>query len=488
MMSSVAQWLTEYESVISALAALAALAGVTYGVTRLALSPWLARRSVGGETGTGTLIPDNGSLYVHGDSVPDADAAPHHQIDIEDDHVSVAILGFEALSSNEDDRYIAAGIASEIIALITPVSDLRVSARTTIYDWQAGAVPARKAAEQINAKFALTGSLRIQGKRMRVIANLTEPKSDAHVWTGTFDKEIEDLFEVQYDIAHSIVGAILGEVRLAESELADKLPVHQLDAWGLLHKAYYFWLSNFSVENVYKATEYLRKAIALDPDYVAPKAALAMLLSQLTTNRVCEDHEAALAEIAALADEAYLLAPNDANVLESLGVAWQNIGEGKRAVKAFRRALEITPLNLICRGYLAMTRAFIGGEPGAIEAKLILTENFSIAPQHPSGPWWYWFLAIAEQSLGQYEASREHCEKSLMAQQGWVHTYYFLANALCELGDVEEAKLQLKVAGKLNPLYSLDIYVDNLRLISGSEELARPFYCGFTKAGLLEPV
>jgi adenylate cyclase len=487
MISSVAQWLAEYEAVFSAMAALVALAGVSYGVTRLVLSPIMARRANADTMQTGALLPSTGLSSPHDNTAQVAGTKPPpHQFDLQDDHVSVAILGFEALSSNEDDKYIAAGIASEIIALITPVSDLRVSARATIYDWQAEAVPARQAAAQINAKFALTGSLRIQGKRMRVIANLTELNSDAHVWTGTFNKEIDDLFEVQYDIAHSIVGAILGEVRLTESQLADKLPVHQLDSWGLLQKAYYFWLSNFSVENVLKAIDYLRKAIAIDPDYVAPKAALAMLLSQLTTSRVCEDHEAALAEIAALADQAYQLAPNDANVLESLGVAWQNIGDGKRAEKAFRRALELTPLNLICRGYLAMTRAFVGGAPGAAEAKRILTENFTIAPQHPSGPWWHWFLAIAEQSQGHYQASREHCEKSLMAQQGWVHTYYFLANALCELGELHEAQLQLEVAGKLNPLYNLDVYVDNLRLIAGSDELAKQFYSGFAKAGLLQ--
>jgi adenylate cyclase len=486
MLSSITQWLAENESVFSALAAMAALLGVTFGVASLALSPWRARRNAAREGAVAALTPQTPGQSSEPAPGLNAElpARPKHQADLDDDHVSVAVLSFDVLSRNEDDKYIAAGIASEIIALITPVSDLRVSARSTIYGWEANEVSARQAVEEINAKFALTGSLRIEGKRMRVIANLTEPRSDSHVWTGTYDKQIEDLFEVQYQIARSIVGAILGEVRLAECELADKLPEQQLDAWGLLQKAYYFWLANFTVKNVYTAINYLRKAIDLDPDYAAPKAALAMLLSQLTTSRVCEDHDAALAEIAAVADDAYHLAPNDANVLESLGVAWQNIGEGRRALNAFRRALELAPLNLICRGYLAMTLSFIGGQQGAAEARLILTENFSIAPRHPSGPWWHWFLAVAEQALGQYETSRIHCEQSLMGQQNWVHSYYFLANALCELGHIEEAQTQLSLAKKVNPAYSIDEYVSNLRLISGSDELAKPFYSGFVKAGL----
>jgi adenylate cyclase len=487
MLGSITQWLAENEAVFSALAALVGLVGVTYGVVRLVLSPLLSRKNTANPEQVSALLPGGygSSVQSASDLLAVNEIQPTHRLDINDDHISVAVLSFDVLSRNEDDRYIAAGIASEIIALITPVPDLRVSARSTIYGLEAGDVSARQAVEQINAKFALTGSLRIDGKRMRVIANLTEPRSDSLVWSGTYNKEIEDLFEVQYDIARCIVGAILGEVRLAESELAEKLPEQQLDAWGLLQKAYYFWLSHFTLENVYKAADCLRKAIELDPGYAAPKAALAMLLSQLTTNRVCADHEAAIEEIRVVADEAYHLAPNDANVLESLGVAWQNIGEGRRAINAFRLALELTPLNLICRGYLAMTQSFVGGRQGAIEAKLILTENFSIAPHHPSAPWWYWFLAIAEQSLGQYDASREHCEKSLLGQQDWVHSYYFLANALCELGKEEEAKIQIQIAGKVNPMYNVDLYVDNLRLISGSDELARPFYSGFVKAGLL---
>ena len=503
MLGSITQWLADNESVISALAALTALLGVTYGVVSLAISPWLERRRSAARAGevSARLAASAGhpiETDVSTASSAVSRTAPGQEVEqqsgitiqpaLKHDQASVAILSFDVLSRNEDDKYIAAGIASEIVALISPVSELRVSARSTIYGWETKEVSARQAVEEINARFALTGSLRIEGKRMRVIANLTEPRTDSHVWTCTYDKQIEDLFEVQYQIARSIVGAILGEVRLTECEFADKLPEQQLDAWGLLQKAYYFWLANFTVKNVFTATVYLRKAIALDPTYAAPKAALAMLLSQLTTSRVCEDQDATLAEIAAVAEDAYQLAPNDANVLESLGVAWQNIGEGKRALTAFRRSLQLAPLNLICRGYLAMTQSFIGGKQGATEARLILQENFSIAPQHPSGPWWHWFLAIAEQALGQYEASREQCEKSLMGQQSWVHSYYFLANALCELGDEQEAQNQLAVAAKVNPAYTVELYVSNLRLISGSDELARPFYSGFVKAGWVHDV
>jgi tetratricopeptide (TPR) repeat protein len=263
--------------------------------------------------------------------------------------------------------------------------------------------------------------------------------------------------------------------------LATRKPDYQLDAWGLLQKAYYFWLSEFTVENVVKATDCLRKAISIEPDYAAARASLGMLLSQLTTSRVCEDYDAVFAEAKQAAEEAFRLRPNDADVLESVGVAFQNTGQGKRAVKVLRRAVEIAPLNLISRGYLAMTLAFTGGAEGATEAKTLLKENFRIAPHHPSAAWWHFFMAVADQAVGDYESSLIHCEKSLQGQHAWVHTYFFLANALCETGDPDEARHYLAAAGEVNPAYSLELYVENLVLISGSESLAKAFCNGLNR-------
>lgn len=487
---SMYQWLTTNEALFSALAALVALVGVSFGVIHYVLQPVFARlkktESLHATQAAGMPVGQEASRRTVGPDTPQPDAyqlssSDKVPLDIVDDHVSLAVLSFDALSANEDDKYIAAGIASEIIALVTPVADIRVSARATTYNWQSDNVDARVAANQINARFALTGNVRISGTDIRVIATLTDQQTDSHIWTESYRKQLDDLFQVQYDIARSIVGAILGEVRLRESTLAVKKQEHQLDAWGLLQKAYYFWLSGFSLEHAVKAIEYLRKAIDIDPDYAAAKAALAMLLSQLTTSRACEDYDAVFNEAKQVADEAYRLRPSDADVLESVGVVFQNTGQGERAVRILRRAVEITPLNLISRGYLAMSLAFTGGEAGAIEARSLLSENLRIAPGHPSAPWWHWFVAIADQVLGDFESSRANCEKSLQGQQAWVHTYFFLANALGELGDFTEARKCIATANEVNPACDEDAYRANLVLVAGSEELAKAFHAGLDK-------
>ena len=318
-----------------------------------------------------------------------------------------------------------------------------------------------------------------------MIARLTDVYSYAEVWTQTYDRELEDLFAVQHNIAQSIVGAMLAEVKLAETLLANKEPVHQLDAWGLVQKAYHFWLTTFTVEAIFQATEYLRRALEIDPGYAAARSALAMLLAQQMTARICEDYDAVAQEAATMIAEAYRLAPNDIDVLENAGVVWQNLGQSDRSVRALRHGIELAPLNLISRGYLALVLAFTRGEKGAREAQELIAENFAIAPKHPSAAYWHWFDAVAAQALGRYEESIALCEKSLQGQPGWIHNYFLMANAYCFQGDVEKAREALANAAQINPMLTPQLHLENVDRITGSPALSEAFVGGLLRKNLV---
>ena len=480
MLDNIAQWLETHEALFSSVTALIALIGVGYGVVRAVLSssrvPGAVARKVAGIAAAG---PASTAVSTT------APAGPRRHLSIHDDHVSLVVLRFEALSKNEDDQFLASGIASEIIALLAPVADIRVSSRNSSFHWGSDEAAVHQAAEQFNASFALAGSLMRSGDRIRIIARLIDTRADADIWTQSYDRKLEDLLEVQHEIARSIVGATLGQVRLTETLVARKTPDEYLDAWGLLQKAYHFWLANFSIEGMMQATACLRRAIEIAPEYAAPRAALAMLQAQQLTTRICSDYDAVAAEAAAMIDTAYRLAPNDIDVLENAGVVWQNLGESERAIAALRHAIELAPLNLISRGYLAMTLAFTRGAAGACEAKQLLEENFAIAPKHPSVPYWCFFLALAEQCLGNYAASVDLCARSLRGQPGWVHNHYMLANAHCILGDLVAARRDLAAAAAGNPYLNATLFVDNVSRITRSAILSAPFVRGLLESGLI---
>jgi TolB-like protein/Tfp pilus assembly protein PilF len=467
----IVNWLAEHEAALSALAALIGLIGVSYGIIHFAYSHVIRKNRDEKTPAT--------------ESAPALTATPT-RTSLHDDHVSLAVLRFETLSRNEDDEFMASGIASEIIALVTPVKDIRVSSRLTTFGWGSDAAAIKTAGEQINADFALSGSLQHAGDRIKVIASLTDIESDSEVWTHTYTREFEDLFEVQHEIAKSIVGAILGEVKLAESLLADKVPGHELDAWGLVQKAYHFWLTTFTVEGILQACDYLRTALSIDPDYATARAALAMLLAQQMTSRVCEDYDEVSREAADMIEEAYRLAPNDIDVLENAGVVWQNLGESERATRALRHAVELAPLNLISRGYLGLLLGFTGGEEGARESLQLLRENVTIAPKHPSTPYWQYFQAVAQQALGNYAESVELCRKSLLGQPGWVHSYYMMANAQCMIGEVDSARDNLATAAAINPYLNAELHLQNLDRITGDALRSAPFAAGLIREGLVQ--
>lgn len=414
------------------------------------------------------------------------EAKPPKTKPLHNPHFSLSVLLFEAASENVEVQLLASGITLEIIQLVTKVPDIRVGSRLSAYQFRSGKADIQKIAKQLNTRYVLTGSLKRVGDQIGVIAQLTDVSTNKVIWSQTYDHEIDDLFAVKDDIVKCIVGAVLGEVKLVESLFAGATPTWKLDAWGLVQKAYHFWLTNFSAEGILEACEYLRQAITIEPGYANARAALAMLLAQQMTTRICEDYDACTREASELIEKAYQQAPNDIDVLENAGVTWQNLGESEKATKALRKAVKLAPLNLISRGYLALLLGFTGGERGAKEAQQIIYENFATAPSHPSVPYWMFFLAVAEQRLGNSDTAIDLAKQSLAGQPMWVHNYFIIANAYCLVDDRESAFNALREAAKINPVLTAQLFAENVYRIVGGSEKAEPFVGGLKKHKLVE--
>lgn len=477
-LSQLVKWLTDNESALSALAAIAVITGILYGALRYVLTP-LLRRDNSKTTPANTLE----SIEEFAGSKQSVRNVP---MPANDRPFSIAVMLFDCLSSNSDDEFIAAGITSEIIVHVTTVPTIRVSSRLSSYGAKTSGDSLMEMADQLNAKFVLSGNLQRVGDRIQVTAQLTDIDSETEIWARTYKRDIQDVFEVQHDIARCIVGTVLGEVKFAQTAFAEEIPHHQLDSWGLVQKAYHFWLTGFSQKGVEEAINHLREAIKISPDYARAHAALAMLLTQQLILGISRDYDECVIEAQAHIEKAYGLAPSDIEVLENAGVAWLHLGEGRRANLALRNAIKIAPLNLVARGYLAMGLAINGGKEGAHEAIDILEQNFKTAPKHPSAAYWNYFRALAEQRLGNQEAAIDYAHISLAEQPGWLHNHILIANAKCMLNDKRSAQESLSSVTKMNPYLTTELFYRLLLNQTSGQEDIDAFAGGLVQHGFIK--
>ena len=400
--------------------------------------------------------------------------------------ISIAVLPFRSLSADQEDSYMAMGIGSEINSALSRVPGVRVASHLATYRYRDNEIPdLGRIASELNIRYVLTGSLRRGGSRIRVIVELADAIGGSVLWSRTYDRDLEDLFAVQEEIASAIVRATGGELIRAGSERADKASPDELDAWGLVRKAYHFWNYGFHPAGIGDSLNLLRRAVELDPDYANAYAFLGLYLIEKVALIMSENPEQDRAEAQAAVDRAAELAPNDTEVLENAGLVWCHCGKWEQAVQALRRAVRISPFNLVAWGYLG----FVLGSGGqrvkdANEGDRILTKLITDTPDHPSVPYWYFFKAMACTRLGHFEEAFTCASKCVEMHPNFFIARLTLANALGQVGRYDEARAEMATTLAINPHLSEALVEREYMVITRDREMTETFLGGMRKAGI----
>lgn len=476
--NGILEWLENREGLLSALAALAAIIGISYGVINYIVKLIAnARRKRDDLKQPAGASRQSGRRDRSGGSAPPAEVSKS----------SIAVLPLRTLSNNEEDRNIAAGLSSEINADLAQVPDLRVASHLASFGFQGDNIDLREVADVLRIRYVLTGSFQRHGEKMRLMAELTDALSGEQLWASTYDRELKDLFEVQAEVSRAIVGAIGGELKLANTRIAYDAPTRNLDAWGLVQKAYNFWLTSFTPSDYDKSLALLRKAVKLDPGYAGARASLAMILSQRVINGLSgEKFEKDRDEALEMIEEAVRLEPNDITVLENAGLVWTHHGFGLRAKQALRQAVELSPLDLIAWGYLGFVLGWSGSHEEVDEAIENLLRLLKLAPKHPSVPYWNYFLSNALARKDKLDEAEAAAKAVLKVQPSFYATWVSLANVYGRMGDMERARDAARKSLAINPLLTMSLAAERLRVIAMSDEAAEPMISGLRAAGLLD--
>jgi eukaryotic-like serine/threonine-protein kinase len=175
---------------------------------------------------------------------------------------SIAVLPFLDLSQAKDQEYFCDGISEEILHALAKIDGLRVTGRTSSFSFKGSGAGATEIGKKINVENVLEGSLRREGNRVRVTAELINARSGFHLWTETYDRKLEDAFSLQDEITHAIVDAL--KIKLAVS-----LPAHQQPNAGVydLYLQGLYFSNKGSEEDLRRALSFFQRAVERDPTF-----------------------------------------------------------------------------------------------------------------------------------------------------------------------------------------------------------------------------
>jgi TolB-like protein/Tfp pilus assembly protein PilF len=313
---------------------------------------------------------------------------------------SIAVLPFENLSANQENAFFADGVQDEILADLAKVADLKVISRTSVMLYKSGNPRnLREIGQQLGVAHVLEGSVQRTANRVRVMAQLIDARTDAHLWAQTYDRDLADVFAIQSEIAKAIADQLQAKLSPTEKKAIEQPPTTDLAAFDLYSRAKSLLLTaTFSATgepDVRKAIELLDEAVKRDPSFFDAYCQLAYAHEWLFAVRGSEHTPArlALAEGALQAatrlrpdagethlaraqylyygrrDYAGALAelesvrralPNDPRLFELTGYILRRRGQQEEGLRNLRRAVELDPRNFFTLQQISGSYQWLG--------------------------------------------------------------------------------------------------------------------------------
>ena len=296
---------------------------------------------------------------------PDASSAAPSALPLPD-RPAIAVLPFTNLSGEPEQEYFSDGISEDIITALSKLRWFFVIARNSSFIYKGKAVHMKQVAEELGVRYVVEGSVRKEGGRVRITAQLNDVATGAHLWAERYDREIADVFAVQDEITENIVAAIEPKLYAAESFRAQRKPPDSMDAWDLVMRALsHYW--RVTRQDSVVAQALLEKAIAIDPNY---GQALGLLATSymFTAHMGWLDLTAAipLAERAAL--EAIRADSEDPWAHNALGHVHLFARRFEDSLAEFETALRLNPNFALAQGYYGLSLSYSGRWREADEA------------------------------------------------------------------------------------------------------------------------
>ncbi|HEU0062171.1 MAG TPA: winged helix-turn-helix domain-containing protein, partial [Hyphomicrobiaceae bacterium] len=256
---------------------------------------------------------------------------------------SLVVLPFQNMSGDPEQEYFADGMVEEITTAISRFPWLFVIARNSAFTYKGKAVDVRQVARELGVRYVLDGSVRKAGNRVRITGQLIDAATGAHLWADRFDGSLDNIFDLQDEVASRVVGVIEPRLRLSETDRVSRKPTENLDAYDLYLRAVAQTYAR-TEESIAESIRLCRRALELDPAFAPAMARLAGSRQLQRNQHWIPEAGAEVEEGIHMARQALAAARDNPEVLRLAGFALAAFaGESETALVALDRAIELNP-------------------------------------------------------------------------------------------------------------------------------------------------
>jgi serine/threonine-protein kinase len=355
---------------------------------------------------------------------------------------SIAVLPFLNLSPDPDNEYFCEGIAEELLNALARIDDLKVAARTSAFLFKGKAANVSEIGERLGVNTVLEGSVRKAGNRLRITVQLVNTADGFHLWSERYDREMQDIFELQDEITLSVIDSLKVKLLGNQRDAVLKRYTDNTKAYELFLKGRYHHFK-YTSEGWKRAIEFFEKATEIDQLYAPAYAAMAsswgylLFFGLIAPEAAIPPMRKAMAQ--ALKFDKGFADTHLSSAMVSLFFDW----EWRKAEEEFRCALDLDANNAEAFSFYSM---FLALEDRIDEAIIQCKQSLAIDPLSPlinmNAGWVYFSAGLTNEALDQVS-------KMIEIEPGFYGAYWLRGAIYLADGNYEEAVNELKRAVSL---------------------------------------
>ncbi|MCH9054243.1 MAG: adenylate/guanylate cyclase domain-containing protein [Proteobacteria bacterium] len=369
------------------------------------------------------------------------------------DKRSIVVLPFTNMSGDPEQEFFADGLTEDVTTELSRFRDLVVISRNSAFVYKGKAINVQDVARDLGVRYVVEGSVRKAGKRVRVTVQLIEATSDSHIWAERYDRDLEDIFEVQDEITSTIAAILPGRIEAANQERAKRKLPENMAAYEYVLAGKLLHHRSNRIDNE-EAQRLLDRAIELDPNYAHAHSWKACVLGQTWIHGWCEDEEATWDQVSAELQIALGLDDNDSDVHRVLAAVNVTRDDLDKAMYHQERALTLNPNDDLIVVQKGEVLTWLGQPEEGIEW---IRKAMRLNPYHPERFWSHLGRAYFVAHL--YSEAVEAFKR--IAEPDSVQ-HALLAACYAQANDADRASYHAKQVMKHDPDFSVATDVEKL--------------------------